>query len=173
MSIRPEPLTPIPDATAAAVRATFPKGNLYVDLRDEFGTFGNKIGVMSPPLYTNEPDPVKRLTLTHEAMKSLKEQHKALPASLMQDASEFIGTRQFTRFTPGKAGAAVRAREAEWRRAVDWRPPDVVDRDRLAPVQRVREAAFDRHLAKESPLLRHPVERDPCSRGGCRAASWR
>ena len=38
MSLRPEPLPPIPDVTAAAVRAAFPKGNLYVALRAEFGT---------------------------------------------------------------------------------------------------------------------------------------
>src|SRR5437899_1412847 len=38
MSLRPEPLPTIPDATAAAVQAAFPKGNLYVDLRAEFGT---------------------------------------------------------------------------------------------------------------------------------------
>ena len=38
MSLRPEPLPPIPDVTAAAVRAAFPKGNLSVDLRAEFGT---------------------------------------------------------------------------------------------------------------------------------------
>jgi len=38
MSFRPEPLPPVPDTTAAAVRAAFPKGNLYVDLRTEFGT---------------------------------------------------------------------------------------------------------------------------------------
>src|ERR671935_97148 len=38
MSLRPETLPPIPDVTAAAVRAAFPKGNLYVDLRTEFGT---------------------------------------------------------------------------------------------------------------------------------------
>ena len=38
MSLRPAPLPPIPDVTAAAVRAAFPKGNLYVDLRAEFGT---------------------------------------------------------------------------------------------------------------------------------------
>ena len=36
MSLRPEPLSPIPDATAAAVLAAFPKGNLYVELRAEF-----------------------------------------------------------------------------------------------------------------------------------------
>src|SRR5438128_4906588 len=38
MRSRPDPLPPIPDTTAAAVRAAFPKGNLYVDLRAEFGT---------------------------------------------------------------------------------------------------------------------------------------
>jgi transposase len=38
MSLRPEPLPPVPDTTAAAVRAAFPKGNLSVDRRAEFGT---------------------------------------------------------------------------------------------------------------------------------------
>jgi len=38
MSLRPEPLPLVPDTTAAAVRAAFPKGNLYVDLRTAFGT---------------------------------------------------------------------------------------------------------------------------------------
>src|SRR6266850_4967135 len=37
-SLRPEPLPPIPDTTAAAVRAAFPKGNLSMDLRTAFGT---------------------------------------------------------------------------------------------------------------------------------------
>jgi len=38
MSLRPETLPPIPDVTAAAGRAAFPKGNLYGDLRTECGT---------------------------------------------------------------------------------------------------------------------------------------
>ena len=38
MALHPHPLPPVPDATAAAVQAAFPKGNLYVDLRAEFGT---------------------------------------------------------------------------------------------------------------------------------------
>src|SRR5919202_6256290 len=38
MSLRPEPLPPIPDVTAAAVQSAFPKGNRYVELRTEFGT---------------------------------------------------------------------------------------------------------------------------------------
>ncbi len=38
MTLHPQPLPPVPDTTAAAVEAAFPKGNLYVDLRAEFGT---------------------------------------------------------------------------------------------------------------------------------------
>jgi transposase len=38
MTLHPQPLPSVPAATAAAVEAAFPKGNLYVDLRAEFGT---------------------------------------------------------------------------------------------------------------------------------------
>jgi len=38
MRLRPDTLPPIPDTTAAAVRAALPTGNLNVDLRTEFGT---------------------------------------------------------------------------------------------------------------------------------------
>jgi transposase len=41
MTLHPQPLPPVPDATAAAVEAALPKGNLYVDLRAEFGTLYN------------------------------------------------------------------------------------------------------------------------------------
>jgi transposase len=37
MTWRPHPLPPVPEATAAAVKAAFPKGNLYVDLHTELG----------------------------------------------------------------------------------------------------------------------------------------
>lgn len=37
MTWRPHPLPPVPESTATMVRAAFPKGNLYVDLRQEFG----------------------------------------------------------------------------------------------------------------------------------------
>ena len=37
MTLRPQSLPPVPEATAAAVQAAFPKGNLYVELRAEFG----------------------------------------------------------------------------------------------------------------------------------------
>jgi transposase len=38
MTLRPQSLPPVPEATVAAVQAAFPKGNLYVALRLEFGT---------------------------------------------------------------------------------------------------------------------------------------
>jgi transposase len=38
MSLRPQPLPPIPAATAAAVQAAFPKSSPCVALRAEFGT---------------------------------------------------------------------------------------------------------------------------------------
>jgi transposase len=38
MTLRPQSLPPVPEATVAAVQAAFPKGNLYVALRTEFGT---------------------------------------------------------------------------------------------------------------------------------------
>src|ERR671934_2363768 len=37
MTLRPQPLPPVPEATEAAVQAAFPKGNPYVALRAEFG----------------------------------------------------------------------------------------------------------------------------------------
>jgi len=37
MTLHPRPLPPVPSATATAVQAAFPKGNLSVDLRAEFG----------------------------------------------------------------------------------------------------------------------------------------
>ena len=38
MTVRSQPLLPVSEGTLAAAQATFPKGNLYVDLRAEFGT---------------------------------------------------------------------------------------------------------------------------------------
>jgi WS/DGAT/MGAT family acyltransferase len=54
------------------------------------GTFGNRVGMMSVPLFTNEADPMERLRLAHEAMREAKERHKAIPAALLQDATQFI-----------------------------------------------------------------------------------
>jgi WS/DGAT/MGAT family acyltransferase len=64
---------------------------------EQLGTYGNRIGLMSVPLYTNEADPVLRLQRTHEALRAAKERHKALPAQLLQDATQFIPPAVFAR----------------------------------------------------------------------------
>jgi diacylglycerol O-acyltransferase / wax synthase len=64
---------------------------------EQRGTYGNRIGTMSVPLLTNEADPVARLRLTHEALRAAKERHKALPAQLLQDATQFIPPAVFAR----------------------------------------------------------------------------
>ena len=66
---------------------------------EERGTFGNRVGVMSTPLYTNVEDPLERLRLTHEALRTAKEHHKALPARLLQDSTEFVPPAVFARAT--------------------------------------------------------------------------
>jgi transposase len=38
MSIHPQPIPEIPPETVRVVRAAFPKGNLYLWLRDNLGT---------------------------------------------------------------------------------------------------------------------------------------
>src|ERR671924_652147 len=37
MSLRPQPLQPVPEDTARVARAAFPKGNPYLTLRDQLG----------------------------------------------------------------------------------------------------------------------------------------
>jgi transposase len=38
MSLRPDPIGPVPEETARVAHAAFPKGNVYLRLRDELGT---------------------------------------------------------------------------------------------------------------------------------------
>ena len=38
MSLRPEPIGPVPEETARVARAAFPRGNPWLRLRDELGT---------------------------------------------------------------------------------------------------------------------------------------
>jgi WS/DGAT/MGAT family acyltransferase len=64
---------------------------------EQTGTYGNRIMLMSAPLFTNVEDPVDRLLRTHEAMGDMKQRHKALPAELLQDANHFIPPAVFSR----------------------------------------------------------------------------
>ncbi len=63
----------------------------------QYGTYGNRIILMSAPLFTDEADPVARLQRTHEALDGMKERHQALPATLLQDANHFIPPAVFSR----------------------------------------------------------------------------
>ena len=63
----------------------FDVARVSVRTEEQFGTYGNRIGMLSAPIFTNEPDPALRLQKTHEALRSAKERHKALPAQLLQD----------------------------------------------------------------------------------------
>jgi diacylglycerol O-acyltransferase / wax synthase len=64
---------------------------------EQIGTYGNRILLMASALHTEESDPVQRLMATHEAMREVKERHKALPAQLLQDANHFIPPAIFSR----------------------------------------------------------------------------
>ena len=39
MSLKPNPITPVPEETVRVARAAFPKGNVYMKMRDELGVF--------------------------------------------------------------------------------------------------------------------------------------
>ncbi len=41
MSLRPQTVPPVPEETARVARAAFPKGNLYLQIRDEIGVLLN------------------------------------------------------------------------------------------------------------------------------------
>ena len=64
---------------------------------EQAGTYGNRIMLMSAPLFTDIADPVDRLLRTHEALRGMKERHRALPAELLQDANHFIPPAVFSR----------------------------------------------------------------------------
>ncbi len=64
---------------------------------EQIGTYGNRILLMTAPLFTNIYDPVARLERTHEALAEMKERHRALPADLLRDANQFIPPALFSR----------------------------------------------------------------------------
>jgi diacylglycerol O-acyltransferase / wax synthase len=70
-----------------------------VSLRTESqrGTYGNRITTMLTPLSTDVGDPTERLTATHEALRSAKDRHGAVPASVLQDINDFIPPAVFAR----------------------------------------------------------------------------
>ncbi len=57
---------------------------------EQIGTYGNRVSVMIVPLPTDVDDPLERLRRMNVTMRSAKEQHQAVPASLLGDANHFI-----------------------------------------------------------------------------------
>jgi len=74
---------------------------------EQFGTFGNRVSTMIVELPTDEVDPSRRLARMHETMRSAKERHQALPASLLQDANEIIPPALLARASRVTARLAV------------------------------------------------------------------
>ncbi len=72
---------------------------------EERGTFGNRVSVMIAPVPTHLADPVERLRFAHETLGAAKERHRATPATLLQDATQFIPPTLMSR----AARATVRA----------------------------------------------------------------
>jgi WS/DGAT/MGAT family acyltransferase len=57
---------------------------------EEVGTFGNRVSTMLVPLPTDDPSPEGRLRSAHEALRSAKDDHSAMPATAMLDANHVI-----------------------------------------------------------------------------------
>ena len=78
-----------------------------VRTEDQKGTFGNQVSSMTASLHTHIADPLQRLDLIHESMMVAKEQHKALPATLLQDFAQFAPPAVAARAARVVARAAV------------------------------------------------------------------
>jgi diacylglycerol O-acyltransferase / wax synthase len=61
-----------------------------VRTKEQVGTFGNRVSTMIVPIPTDVKDPRRRLLRAHEILRAAKEEHRALPASLLMDATTFI-----------------------------------------------------------------------------------
>ena len=81
---------------------------------EQAGTYGNRIMLMSAPLFTNEPDAVRRLEKTHDALAAMKEHHRALPAELLQDTNHFIPPAVFARAARATFAISTGAGRPTW-----------------------------------------------------------
>ena len=75
---------------------------------EQRGTFGNRVATMLAPIPTHLGDPRARLRAAHEAMRSAKERHKAVPATVLQDANRVIPPALFARAARVTTSVALR-----------------------------------------------------------------
>ena len=64
---------------------------------EQMGTYGNRVGVMIVPIPTHVADPRERLMTAHHTLAAAKSRHKAVPADLLQDVTQFIPPAVFAR----------------------------------------------------------------------------
>jgi transposase len=59
MSLKPTPVQPVPELTAQVAHAAFPKGNVYLQLRNEFGAiYDDALLWISIPTMDSPPRPL-------------------------------------------------------------------------------------------------------------------
>jgi WS/DGAT/MGAT family acyltransferase len=80
----------------------------------EKATYSNRVTAVLAELATDEPDPLRRLRRIHESMRSAKQMQEAVPATLLQDFTQFA--------TPALFAQAARI-AARLRIADRMRPP--------------------------------------------------
>ena len=78
---------------------------------EQRGTFGNRVGVMIVPIPTNVADPRKRLMTAHETLKVAKSRHRAVPAMVLQDLTQFVPPAIYARAARAtmRLGAGLRS----------------------------------------------------------------
>jgi diacylglycerol O-acyltransferase / wax synthase len=74
----------------------------------EAGTFGNRVSTMLVTIPTDDPDGESRLRKANETLRSAKERHKALPATVLQDANHVIPPALLARAARVTTGVAAR-----------------------------------------------------------------
>jgi diacylglycerol O-acyltransferase / wax synthase len=73
----------------------------------ERAAYGVRVSSMIVPIPTDEPNPEVRVNRVHEAMRSAKERHRAMPATLLQDTFELLPTTLLARAARATAGLGV------------------------------------------------------------------
>ncbi|HEX6944685.1 MAG TPA: wax ester/triacylglycerol synthase family O-acyltransferase [Casimicrobiaceae bacterium] len=68
-----------------------------VRTKAQVGTFGNRVSTMLVPIPTDEADPEARLRRAHEVLRSAKERHSAVPATVLQDFNHAVPPALFAR----------------------------------------------------------------------------
>jgi WS/DGAT/MGAT family acyltransferase len=82
-----------------------------VRTEDQRGKGGNRVSTMIAPLATHLTDPAQRLRHAQDAMRAAKDQHGALPATLLSDVTQFAMPALAGRPRGGGPAAARRVAE--------------------------------------------------------------